>query len=52
MLAKAPLYGVNVANHPDSGIMGSWGAMYAYYGFTLCDMVGNCAEQPRVAGYC
>ena len=52
MLDKAPLYGANVANHPDTGIMGSWGAMYAYYGFTLCDMVGNCAEQPRVAGYC
>ena len=46
------LWGAKTTAGTDTDVMGSWGAMYAYYGFTLCDMAGNCAHQPRVAGYC
>ena len=36
----------------DLDILGTFGAYYAYYGFTICDMAGNCATQPRTVGYC
>ncbi len=51
MMEHGPLYGA-AATGPDGFVMGSFGAYYAYYGFSVCDMVGNCANQPRVAGYC
>ena len=51
MMEYGPFGGAN-ATGPDGLIMGSFGAYYAYYGFRLCDMAKNCANQPRVAGYC
>lgn len=36
----------------DNDIFGSWGAMYVQYGFTICDIAGNCAIQGRTTGYC
>ena len=36
----------------DIDVIGSFGAYYASYGFTICDMAGNCATQGRTTGYC
>ena len=36
----------------DEDIFGSWGGMYVQYGFTICDVAGNCATQGRTTGYC
>ena len=47
------LHGAMTTAGTDTDVMGSFAPKnYAYYGFTLCDMAGNCAHQPRVAGYC
>ena len=36
----------------DIDILGSFGSYSVSYGFTICDMVGNCATQRRTTGYC
>ena len=36
----------------DEDIFGSWGGMYVQYGFTICDVAGNCATHGRTTGYC
>ena len=46
------LWGASTTAGTDTDVMGSFGAYYAFYGFRLCDVAGNCASQPRVAGYC
>ena len=39
-------------NFSDIDVLGSFGAYYVSYGFTICDMAGNCATQGRTTGYC
>ena len=46
------LWGASTTAGTDTDVMGSFGAYYAFYGFRLCDVAGNCKSQPRVAGYC
>ena len=46
------LWGASTTKGTDTDVMGSFGAYYAFYGFRLCDVAGNCKSQPRVAGYC
>lgn len=36
----------------DVDCIGSWGAMYVKYGFDICDVAGNCANQPWTTAYC
>ena len=46
------LWGASTTAGTDTDVMGSFEVYYAFYGFRLCDVAGNCASQPRVAGYC
>ena len=46
------LWGASTTAGTDTDVMGSFEVYYAFYGFRLCDVAGNCKSQPRVAGYC